>query len=78
MAALEEALAHFAADPRAESYLLSPPEIYGWNSVKDRAVGVRLTVKVSAANRASVARVLRQYTFAALQDAGVPIESSTH
>jgi small conductance mechanosensitive channel len=77
MAALEEALARFAADPRVKTYLLSTPEIYGWNSVKDGAVAVRLTVKVSAGKQGEVARVLRQYAFSALQEAGVPIGSST-
>jgi small conductance mechanosensitive channel len=77
IAALDEALAHFAADPRVKSYLLSPPEIYGWNSVKDGAVGVRLTVKVSAGKQGEVARVLRQYAYAALQAAGIPVESYT-
>jgi small conductance mechanosensitive channel len=77
MAALEEALARFAADPRVKPLLLAAPEIFGWNSLKDWAVVVRLGAKVLAGKQGEVARILRQYAFEALREAGVPLESST-
>jgi small conductance mechanosensitive channel len=75
MAALENALARLAADPRVKPHLLAAPEIFGWNDISDWAVVVRLSVKVLAGKQAEVARLMRQYALEALQEAGVPVES---
>ena len=42
VAALDEALARMAADPRVKPHLLAAPEIFGWNAFSDWAVIVRL------------------------------------
>ena len=77
VAALDEALARLAADPRVKPHLLAEPEIFGWNDVSDWAVVVRLSAKVVAGKQAEVARILRKYAFDELHEAGVPVESST-
>jgi small-conductance mechanosensitive channel len=73
--ALDEALARLAADPRVTPHLLSEPEIFGWNSLSDWSVSVRLRAKVAAGNQGDVARAMHQYALEALHDAGVPIKS---
>jgi moderate conductance mechanosensitive channel len=75
LAALEEALARVADDPRIKPHLLAPPEIFGWNDINDWAVVVRLSVKVLAGKQVVVARVLRQYALEALHEADIPVES---
>ena len=75
VAALDEALARLAADPRVKPYLLAAPEIFGWNAFNDWSVIVRLSAKVTAGKQADVARPMRQYALEALQEAGVSVES---
>lgn len=72
--ALDEGLARLAADPRVKSHLLAPAEIFGWNGFSDWAVIVRLRAKVTAGKQGEVARAMRQYALAALNEAGVPVE----
>jgi small conductance mechanosensitive channel len=74
-AVLDEALHKVAADPRVKSYLLDPPEIFGWNAMNEWAVIVRLRVKVKAGKQGEVARVMREYALAALREACIPVES---
>jgi small conductance mechanosensitive channel len=74
-AALEKALTRLEADPQIKPYLLAAPEIFGWDSLGDWAVSVKLSAKVTASKRDEVARVLRQYAIEALHDAGVPVDS---
>jgi moderate conductance mechanosensitive channel len=75
LAALEKALASLAADPLIKPYLLAQPEIFGWDSLGDWAVAVKLSAKVTAGKHDEVARILRQYAIGALLEAGVPVES---
>jgi small-conductance mechanosensitive channel len=75
VAALDEALARLAADPRVKPHLLAVPEIFGWNAFNDWSVVVRLSAKVTADKQGEVARPMRQYALEALQEAGVPVES---
>jgi len=72
---LQGALARLSADPDIKSYLLAEPEIFGWNSISAWAVVVRMSVKVMAGKQGEVARLLRQYAFEALREAGVAVES---
>ena len=75
VAALDEALARLAADPRVKPHLLAAPEIFGWNAINEWSVVVRLSAKVTAGKQADVARPMRQYALEALHEAGVPVES---
>ena len=75
VAALDEALARLAADPRVKPHLLAAPEIFGWNDFSDWSVIVRLRAKVTAGKQGEVARAMRHYALEALNDAGVPVES---
>jgi len=75
VAALDEALARLAADPRVKPHLLAAPEIFGWNDFSDWSVIVRLRAKVTAGKQGEVARAMRHYALDALHDAGVPVES---
>jgi small conductance mechanosensitive channel len=75
MATLKEALARLAADPVIKPYLLAEPEIFGWNNISAWALVVRMSVKVTAGKQGEVARLLRQYAFEALREAGVAVES---
>lgn len=75
VAALQQALADLAEDPRAKPYLLAEPEIFGWNDFSEWSVTVRLRAKVVAGKQGSVARILREDALEALQKAGVPVES---
>lgn len=75
VAVLEKVLAHLAEDPLLEPLLLATPEIFGWNSFTDWSVTVRLRARVHAGNQGEVARVMRQRALAALQAAGIPVES---
>ena len=61
VAALDEALARLAADPRVKPHLLAEPEIFGWNAFSDWAVIVRPRAKVTAGKQGDVARAMRQY-----------------
>jgi len=74
-AALEKALNRLEADPQIKPYLLAAPEIFGWDSLGDWAVSVKLSAKVTASKRDEVARILRQYAIEALLEAGVPVDS---
>jgi moderate conductance mechanosensitive channel len=74
-AALKKALARLASDPHIKPYLLTTPEIFGWNGLSDWAVVVKLSAKVTAGKQDEVARILRQYALEALHEAGVPVES---
>jgi moderate conductance mechanosensitive channel len=75
IAALEKALARLDADPQIKSYLLATPEIFGWDSLGDWAVAVKLSAKVTAGKQGDVSRVLRQYAIESLLEAGVPVDS---
>jgi small conductance mechanosensitive channel len=72
---LDEALARMAADPRVKPHLLAEPEIFGWNSLSDWSVIVRLRARVTAGKQGEVARIMRQTALEALHEAGVPVES---
>jgi len=72
---LDEALARMAADPRVKPHLLAEPEIFGWNSLSDWSVIVRLRAKVTAGKQGEVARVMRQVALHALREAGLAVES---
>ncbi len=77
VAALDEALAKLAADPRVKPHLLAAPEIFGWNSFSDWSVIVRLRAKVTAGKQGEVARAMRQYALELLDEAGVPVASQS-
>jgi len=74
-ATLKVALARLASNPDIKSYLLAEPEIFGWNNINNWAVVVRMSVKVVAGKQGEVARIMRQYAFEALREAGVAVES---
>ena len=78
VAALDEALARLAADPRVKPHLLAEPEIFGWNAFSDWAVIVRLRAKVTAGKQGDVARAMRQYALEALDQAGISVASPGH
>ena len=78
VAALDEALARLAADPRVKPHLLAEPEIFGWNAFSDWAVIVRLRAKVTAGKQGDVARAMRQYALEALDQAGISVASPSH
>jgi small conductance mechanosensitive channel len=75
VAVLDEALAKVAGDPRVKPYLLAEPEIFGWNSLSDWSVIVRLRAKVTAGKQTDVARVMRQVALQVLGEAGLAVES---
>jgi small conductance mechanosensitive channel len=68
---LEKSLARLAEDPRVKPYLLGEPEIFGWNDIKDWAVVVRMRAKVIAGRQAEVARLMRQFAYEDLREAGI-------
>ena len=78
VAALDEALARLAADPRVKPHLLAEPEIFGWNAFSDWAVIVRVRAKVMAGKQGDVARAMRQYALEALDQAGISVASPSH
>jgi small-conductance mechanosensitive channel len=72
---LDEALSKVAADLRVKPHLLAEPEIFGWNSLSDWSVIVRLRARVTAGKQGEVARIMRQTALEALREGGVPVES---
>jgi small conductance mechanosensitive channel len=70
-AALDDALAKMADDPRVKPYLLDQPEIFGWNGLTDTGVIVRLRARTIAGAQGAVARVMREYAVEAVRAAGV-------
>jgi len=75
VAALEGALLKMADDPRVKPHLLAEPEIFGWNSLSDWSVVVRLRAKVTAGKQGDVARIMRQVALQVLGEAGLAVES---
>jgi len=78
VAALEGALLKMADDPRVKPHLLAEPEIFGWNSLSDWSVVVRLRAKVTAGKQGDVARIMRQVALQVLGEAGLAVESRHH
>ena len=78
VAALDEALARLAADPRVQPHLLAEPEIFGWSAFSDWAVVVRVRAKVTAGKQGEVARAMRQYALEALDQAGISVACPSH
>jgi moderate conductance mechanosensitive channel len=78
VAALDEALARLAADPRVQPHLLAEPEIFGWNAFSDWAVVVRVRAKVTAGKQGEVARAMRQFALEALDQAGISVACPSH
>ena len=78
IAALDEALVRLATNSQVKPHLLAAPEIFGWNSLSDWSVVVRLSAKVTAGKQVEVARVMRQYALEALQETGVAVETINH
>ena len=75
IAALDGALVRLATNSQVKPHLLAAPEIFGWNSLSDWSVVVRLSAKVTAGKQVEVARVMRQYALEALQETGVAVET---
>ena len=71
VAALDDALARMAHDPRVNPFLLDKPEIFGWNGLTDSGVTVRMRVRTKAGKQGQVARVMREYALEALRMAGL-------
>jgi small conductance mechanosensitive channel len=75
VAVLHAALDKVAIDPDVKPCLLADPEIFGWNAISEWSVVVRLSARVMVGKQSNVARVIRQYSLKALQEAGISVES---
>jgi len=78
VAALEEALARMAADPRVSRICWKHPSYLAGTSSAPGLTSYGCAAKVTAAKLGDVARVIRQYALEALDQASVSVSSPTY
>lgn len=71
--ALAAAMARLQADPAVKDTLLSPPEVYQWNSHTGPGRQVRIMVKTLPGQHWQAGRILRQLALEALQSEGLQL-----
>lgn len=77
VSALNRAVAAVAEDPDVKPYLLSAPEVLGWNQFDNWSVVVRLRATVAPGRQGDVSRAMRREALVALNQAGIPVESQS-